>query len=109
AVDEVEPPVRVGRVVRVQAVQRQGLQQGDLVQRSARDVVDVDTRGGVVVDEVEAEVLPVHLERTERVDVLHHQVPHRQPGVRDGGFQQLQHEGIGGAHPVRGELTHLEG
>ncbi len=106
---EVEPSVRVGPALLVQPVQAERLQQRDLVDRRFGDIVEVHAGGGVVVQQLQPEILRVHLEGAQGINVLHHQVPQRLPRIRDGGFQQAQHQRFGRSDTVRAELAHLIG
>src|SRR5690606_16072112 len=58
---EIEPTIRVRRVVRIEPIEPERLQQRDLVQRNARDVIDVNAGRGVVVDQIQPEIVAVHL------------------------------------------------
>ena len=106
---EVEPSVRVRRSLLIQSVQPECLEQWDLIDGRLRDVVEVHAGGRVVVQQFQPEILRVHLEGAQGIDVLHHQVPQRQTRVRDGGFQQAQHQRFRRRDTIRAEFAHLEG
>ena len=99
--------VRVGILLRIQAVQVHQLQQRLALQVTLRQVGQVRTRAVALILYVEAEILRGDAVGPQVVDVLHHQVPRRVGGRRAVRLQQLHIQRIVTLLLVGRELTHL--
>ena len=95
----IEHPVLVGQSVDVDAVHAQDLHKQLTFERLTRDVVEVHPGVGVVVPNVQPEVLVAHAKRPHGVDVLHHHPPERglvavvQLHLGDRRLEHLQNQG----------------
>ena len=87
AFDIVEEAVGIGFLVGVYPVEIHDLKQ--------RLVIDLHTGGVAEELDVHLEVLALELVCAERIDVLHHQTPHRQFGRHGGGTEHFQIERLG--------------
>ena len=109
----IEHPILVGHAIDVNAIHPQDLNQQAAVERLPRDVVEVHPRVGVVVPNVQTELLIAHPKRPHRIDVFHHGTPKRglvsvvEFHLGDGRLQHLQHQSSRRRISVLGQRTHL--
>ena len=110
---KVELPVGVGVVLAIQAVEVHHAQQLLAFYRALRQVLHLRPHRVVAVLDIEFELLLRNAARTQRVDVLHHQVPCARTLLDRriiAALQQFEYQRVGCPQflaAVRGELTHL--
>ena len=109
AFDEVVLAVGVVLVVVVQSVEVHHAQQRGVLESFLGEIAQVGTVVVAVVFDVELEFLFLYGLGTQRVDVLHHQVPVAHAGRVAGVFQQFHEQGLVVVLDVAREFTHLEG
>ena len=114
-VHKIEDPIGLVHSIDVQPVHAEQLNQQRPIQRIPRDVVQVHPGSGIVVPDVQAEILFTQSKRLHGVDVLHHDFPERgliavaQPQLRDARLEHLQHQGVRRGITVLRNRTHLVG
>ena len=114
-VHKVIHPVWLQLSVDIDAVHAQHLNQELTIQRIARNVVEVNPRGRVVVPDANPEVFRAQSESAQRIDVFHHEVPQGSDVTvlkahpRHRALQHLQDKGARSGVTVLTQRTHLVG
>ena len=109
ALDEVEPPVRIGLLIVIQTVEVEHFQQGGLLESILWYVTEAHTSSVAQILDVHLELFSLYRHGFQAIDVLHHQVPVRNLGRTRCVFQQFYEQCLVVVFLVCGKLSDLVG
>ena len=109
AFNKVKSSIGIGLTVGIEAVEVHHSHQWFAAYGSRRQVIEIRTGGVAQILYIELKIRRLHLIRTERINVLHRQVPHWQLGGDGGAFKHLHIERLFGRCHIAAKLAHLIG
>ena len=108
ALYKIKESVRIRVIVVVQFVHTHGAKQDLAIDSTLGNVVGACSGLNVVVDHIQSEIFAGKLIGAYVIDVLHHQVPHRQLRIGHRAFEHLEVKRLISGNTVRGEFSHLK-